>query len=632
MKGISKYLVSGFLVISGSVSVNARSLEIWENGICYSFESSEAGEMLFEGDDVLIVEGHRFVLNGNMKLKVSDEDIAAGNVVVRYSDDGAQVLIAGNLAEYVTGEVSGGHVSLVQSSDVDETTCGEITYTLSGKSADGSLLLTGSYKSTVACNGLELTNPDGAAIEIANGKRIDFSIKNGTVNTLTDGAGGSQKGCIVCKGHLELKGKGELNIYGNVGHGIQAKEYIEMKNCKVNVLSAVKDGINCNQYFLLESGELSISGTGDDALQCSYKDDENREEEDTGTITIAGGKIKAEVTARAAKALKADGNIYVKGGELDLTTTGGGLWDESKSKTKASSCLGADGEVIISDGTIILTSGGSGGKGISCDGNLTIEGGDITINTSGGVFAYVNGTAQDNYTGNTDRLASDQKSSSKGIKVDGEIIINGGRINAVTSGKGAEGIESKSTLTINDGEIYVKANDDAINSSGHLYINGGDITVISTGNDGLDSNGNLYISGGVIRSFGAGSPECGIDANEEEGYTVYLTGGKILAVGGSNSVPTKDDSTQPYVSGSGTVTASTVIELRDGEEVLVSFTVPESYTSSTGSGGRPGGSRGSSILVSCPGMETGQSYTLINGETQSTVTSQLKGNGGWRPW
>lgn len=632
MKGISKYLVSGFLVISGSVSVNARSLEIWENGICYSFESSEAGEMLFEGDDVLIVEGHRFVLNGNMMLKVSDEDIAAGNVVVRYSDDGAQVLIAGNLAEYVTGEVSGGHVSLVQSSDVDETTCGEITYTLSGKSADGSLLLTGSYKSTVACNGLELTNPGGAAIEIANGKRIDFSIKNGTVNTLTDGAGGSQKGCIVCKGHLELKGKGELNIYGNVGHGIQAKEYIEMKNCKVNVLSAVKDGINCNQYFLLESGELSISGTGDDALQCSYKDDENREEEDTGTITIAGGKIKAEVTARAAKALKADGNIYVKGGELDLTTTGGGLWDESKSKTKASACLGADGEVIISDGTIILTSGGSGGKGISCDGNLTIEGGDITINTSGGVFAYVNGTAQDNYTGNTDRLASDQKSSSKGIKVDGEIIINGGRINAVTSGKGAEGIESKSTLTINDGEMYVKANDDAINSSGHLYINGGDITVISTGNDGLDSNGNLYISGGVIRSFGAGSPECGIDANEEEGYTVYLTGGKILAVGGSNSVPTKDDSTQPYVSGSGAVTASTVIELRDGEEVLVSFTVPESYTSSTGSGGRPGGSRGSSILVSCPGMETGQSYTLINGETQSTVTSQLKGNGGWRPW
>lgn len=632
MKGISKYLVSGFLVISGSVSVNARSLEIWENGICYSFESSEAGEMLFEGDDVLMVEGHRFVLNGNMMLKVSDEDIAAGNVVVRYSDDGAQVLIAGNLAEYVTGEVSGGHVSLVQSSDVDETTCGEITYTLSGKSADGSLLLTGSYKSTVACNGLDLTNPGGAAIEIANGKRIDFSIKNGTVNTLTDGAGGSQKGCIVCKGHLELKGKGELNIYGNVGHGIQAKEYIEMKNCKVNVLSAVKDGINCNQYFLLESGELSISGTGDDALQCSYKDDENRGEEDTGTITIAGGRIKAEVTARAAKALKADGNIYVKGGELDLTTTGGGLWDESKSKTKASSCLGADGEVIISDGTIILTSGGSGGKGISCDGNLTIEGGDITINTSGGVFAYVNGTAQDNYTGNTDRLASDQKSSSKGIKVDGEIIINGGRINAVSSGKGAEGIESKSTLTINDGEIYVKANDDAINSSGHLYINGGDITVISTGNDGLDSNGNLYISGGVIRSFGAGSPECGIDANEEEGYTVYLTGGKILAVGGSNSVPTKDDSTQPYVSGSGTVTASTVIELRDGEEVLVSFTVPESYTSSTGSGGRPGGSRGSSILVSCPGMETGQSYTLINGETQSTVTSQLKGNGGWRPW
>lgn len=60
-----------------------------------------------------------------------------------------------------------------------------------------------------------------------------------------------------------------------------------------------------------------------------------------------------------------------------------------------------------------------------------------------------------------------------------------------------------------------------------MYIKGGTITVYSSGNDGLDSNGNLYFSGGTTVAYGTRSPECGIDANEEEGYTVFFTGGNV---------------------------------------------------------------------------------------------------------
>ncbi|MGN1172242.1 MAG: carbohydrate-binding domain-containing protein, partial [Muribaculaceae bacterium] len=207
-----------------------------------------------------------------------------------------------------------------------------------------------------------------------------------------------------------------------------------------------------------------------------------------------------------------------------------------------------------------------------------------------------------------------------------------------TTGKGAEGIESKAVLTINDGTIIVNSYDDAINSSSHMYVKGGDITVVATNNDGLDANGNLYIQGGYIRAFGAGAPECGLDANEEQNYHVYFTGGTVLAVGGGNSVPNSSASTQPYVSGSGSATAGATVTLASGSTVLATFTIPSNYGSSTGgstppntpaAGGRPGGGGnpggpggGGGLLVTCPGLTSGSSYTLTVGSTSSTVTAK----------
>lgn len=150
----------------------------------------------------------------------------------------------------------------------------------------------------------------------------------------------------------------------------------------------------------------------------------------------------------------------------------------------------------------------------------------------------------------------------------------------------------------------------------------------------------MYISGGIIRAFGSSSPECGIDANEEGGYSVVFTGGTLLAVGGNNSVPSLSESTQPYVSGSGSVTAGSTISLMNGSTTLATFTVPEGYTSSGNSGGPggwggPGGGMGGngSILISCAGLTSGSSYTLVNGSSSSSVTATLKGSSsGGRPW
>lgn len=633
---MKKYLIYS-LMGAAALGASARSINFTDGKVTYSFPAIEAGEMTFGGESVT-VNGRDFDLNIWKSISVNDAEVTSGTVEVIYSAGGAIVTVAGNIAPYVDVTVSGAHVAVTQSALVDETTCGEITYSLSGESADGSFSLTGSYKSTIELRGLTLTNPNGAALDIQNGKRIALSAKNGTVNSLTDGNGG-QKGAIVCKGHLELKGKGQLDVKGTASHAVYAKEYVEIKNLTLNITGSVKDGINCGQYFLMESGTVTITGAGDDGIQASYKDDVDREPEDTGCLTVSGGTLNVTITADAAKCIKADADVNISDGTLTLTSNANGLWDSSKLKTKASACIGADGDVNITGGTLDLKATGSGGKGISCDGVFTSEAGDITIATTGGMLVYSNGSLNHNYTSSADRISSDYKSSAKGIKADSGVVINGGNFHITTATNNAEGIESKKEVDINGGTIFVKAYDDGINSSSDFRVSGGDLTVISIVGDGLDSNGNLTISGGYIRTMGSGGAEMGLDAATESGCAVYITGGTIFSFGGSNTFPTRTGSTQAFVKASGSVKAETEISVKSGTEVLATFTVPAEYTSSTGAmhgpgngpgggGWNPGGGSGSgSIMISCPSLSSGKSYTIVNNTTSTTATAALTGSG-----
>ena len=634
-----KKLATTLLAASMTLAAGAQSLNVIDGNVTYSFNAEQTGLMEYsDGGKTLTIQGMSFDLSQVRLMKVVEDVLDDNTVTVVYDGNSAEVTIAGNVARYVSATVSDANVTLTQSEEVGSDT-GEILYILSGESSNGSLVLNGKYKCGLELQGLTLTNPNGAAIDIENSKRVEFSSKNGFVNTLEDGAGGKQKAALYCTGHLEFKGKGTLNVTGNTGHAIAAKEYVEIKNCTINILKAPKDGINCTQYFLMESGTLNIDGVDGDGIQVDFKDAEGEREEgeDTGTITVQGGKITMNITGVAAKGFKSEADFVISGGEVTVTNSGAGEWDSSKLKTKAASCIGADGDVNVLGGTLNLTATGGGGKGISCDGTFTMEeGGNVNISTSGGVLAYVNNQLSQDYTGNTDRLNSDYKSSPKGIKADTEVTINGGTIYVKTIGNNGEGIESKGVLTINDGDITIRAKDDGINASNDLIVNGGQLNVIATNNDGLDANGNIYINGGVVRAFGGRSPECGIDANDEQGYTVYLTGGYLLAVGGSNSYPRNSGSTQPYVTTTGSITGGETISI-SGTDVDYSFTVPEDYTTPSGGnnggwgpGWGPGGSGSGNmtIMISVPGMTNNTSYTVKNGSTTTTATSRLTGSSG----
>ena len=246
-------------------------------------------------------------------------------VVVTFDGSTATVEIATNISNYVSDMSDGSsHVKLIQSASFNGNTIGEISYILSGSSDDGEFYLEGSYKCIVELNGLTLTNPSGPAINIQNGKRVEVSAKNGTVNTLTDGANEDYNGCYHCKGHTKFKGKGTLNIIGNSKHAIYSKEYVEMKNLTVNVTSAIKDGIHCKEYFLMEGGTLNISGVQDDGIQVELNGTvstgvmADHEDEDSGNFYQEDGTIT--IADYNGKAIKADGSITFSGGKQNFDT------------------------------------------------------------------------------------------------------------------------------------------------------------------------------------------------------------------------------------------------------------------------------------------------------------------------
>ena len=258
--------------------------------------------------------------------------IEDNTVEVIFNGTSATVNIANNISSYVTNQSgSSSHVKLVQSESFSginasaDNEDGEIIYVLSGSTSNGEFYLEGAFKCTVELSGVSITNPSGPAINVQNGKRVSVSIKKSTTNTLTDGANEDYNGAFHSKGHTKFKGKGTLNVVGNSKHGIYSKEYLEIKNCNINITKAVKDGIHCKEYFFMESGNVSISGAGDDGIQVELSGNAStgvmpqHEEEDSGNFYMANGTLT--ISNYEGKAIVADGTITYSGGSQNFDTS-----------------------------------------------------------------------------------------------------------------------------------------------------------------------------------------------------------------------------------------------------------------------------------------------------------------------
>ncbi len=407
-----KKLLTLAIVSAAVLSVNAQTLRINMGDVTYAIPAAQAGEMLYDNATTLTVGKKSYPISAITNITIDDSGVSDNTVNVSYNGNTAHVEISGNIAPYITAEVNGSHVNVSASASLEN----EVTYTLSGNSSNGSFYMEGSTAMGLVLNGLTLTNPDSAAINIQNGKMIRVSLADRTANSLADGisAGGDDdsdghKAAFYIDGHSSWTGTGSLNIAGNVKHAFCSDEYTLFNEGlgTITVSKAMGDGFHINQYFKMLGGTLSITSSGDGIDVEKKKSDKTG----NGMMTLSGGTLTVTTTGNATKALKCDDNMVVTGGMITATTSGNAIYDSAEADLSSNAAAKCDGTFTMTGGTMLLTSTGAGGKGINSTGAITISGGTLTVVTTGDVLEY--GTLD---------------TKPQAIKSDGNITLSGGTI------------------------------------------------------------------------------------------------------------------------------------------------------------------------------------------------------------
>lgn len=574
----------------------------------------------------------------------------------------------------------------------------DVTYHLSGSTTDGSLILNSDERFNFIFSGVSITNPSGAAIKVPLDVKVSVTLEDNTTSYLTDGSGSVDKAAFDSQGQLIFSGNGALNVAGIVKHGIFSNDYIRFLSGTITVTGAYSDGLHAD-YFQIYGGTINVTANsagldGDTGyiditggnITVNTSQDDGKSIKCDSVITISGGTITLTVSGAQAKGLKAGQSVVLSGGDIHITASGATVLNQLSTGYEPSYCSGikSDNSVFINDGTnltIDCTNSNNGGKGISADGLITINGGVVNVTTAGNGATYTNSSnTTDSYTSsciksdanivlnggnitcgstgtggkgitcdgtltigtvggaNEDLILtvttsgerfqvssgggggfppggeSGDYANPKAIKSLGNLIINSGTITVTCNqtNEGGEGIESKNELTINDGLLEIHSDkDDAINAANKLTINGGTTYASSSGNDGIDCNGNMYINGGLTISAGSAVPEEGFDCDQN---TFQITGGIILGTGGATSTPSSSSSQKAlkYNATSG----SAICIYNSSNTPILTMQLP----TLSGGGGFPGGGSGMVMLYTDPNLVNG-SYTLKYGGTISGGTN-----------
>ena len=533
----------------------------------------------------------------------SDDDISnttfKGKITITYSTTG-DAAVKGDTYGYVS--VDGNKVTV-------NNTGGEVLiYELTGTSTNGFFKVYGAKKQAIVLNGVNLTNPEGAALNNQNKKRT-FVVVKGT-NTLSDSAAApytkegdeDQKSVLFSEAQLIFSGSGlltvnALNAQGK--SGVASDDYIRLMDnptIKVNAGSGAGHGFKGKDYVQLSNGALVVS-----------------------------------TAAAMKKGVSSDDYVLVEGGTHMVTVTGGVAYDDEDGEYSGTAGVKADNYFGMTGGSLTIKNTGDGGKGISA-GSYDFDAENHTLSDS-----YISGGTLSITT--TGREVNDV--SAKGIKIGwvtkngsgdratvtgyaGKLIISGGIV--TVNSTGGEGLEVKGDLTFDGGETSVTSTgDDAINCQGELTVNKGYVYAFSSANDAMDSNGNTQFNGGYVMAICTkGNPEVAIDANTEEGKKLYInSGATVVAYGGLES---GYSASQSVYSMSGTAGAWNA--LYNGKAFIAAFKAPSNI---------------SSFIVSAPSLSSGYkgvsvsgasacdgvwATSGISGGTSVTLSAYSGGNGG----
>ena len=550
------------------------------------------------------------------------------------------------------------------------------TYIISGTLTEGQLVVDADdEKVQLVLDNTDITCATSAAIYVKSAGKTFITLAEGSENILMNTAefetidDNNIDAVIFSKDDLALNGSGTLTINSENGHGIVSKDDLKITGGTYNI-TAASHALSGKDSVRIAAGTFNLV-SGKDGIHSENADDSSK-----GYVYIAGGEFTIDSTGDG---IDASNIVQIDDGTFDITA-GGGV--ENSTKTHEDNMMGGPG----------------GGKGPQMgeapsgevpDGNAPSEkpsgeapqgdpGNNSSENSGSDNSSSDRETPPEKPDSNTNQAAGTEQSesdtsdsdsaSTKGIKADGRLYINGGTFtinsaddsvhsnSAVTINDGAytlttgddgvhsgeaveinggtitisesyEGLEGL-TVTINDGDIDITSSDDGINAAGGteemgfgrmgndstedtstdemwMEINGGYIHVLA-GGDGIDSNGDITVNGGEVYIDGpSDNGNSAIDYGDRS--ACYVNGGTVVAIGSSGMAEDiSDDSDQQVmlVKLDSQKEAGEVILTDSDGNEIITYTALKAYDC---------------VIISAKDLEAGQTYTLTTSGTQTNV-------------
>lgn len=489
-------------------------------------------------------------------------------------------------------------------------------YTLSGKNSDASIVISTDDKVKLKLNGVNITSSGAPVIYVENADKLYIDTEDGTDNSLVSTA--ADTAAIRSKDNLKIKGGGTLNIT-SADNGIKCSDNLKIEGGNINI-DAKADGINVNDTFEMTDGNLKITAVGDGIDSSSI-------------ANISGGTI----------------DITTNGTPTETSQTEQSSDEQNRPKTPFGESSSVEFE--------------TSSKGIKADWMIKLSGGKINVNSADHAIHCTSDIETD---GANLTLASQYK---KGISAHGSITIDGADT-SIDVTKSTEGIEGKTKLTINNGNIKINSTDDGLNAgtstemqppqggfggergqkdrrqpqngqqppqdeqqppqdgqqppqdgqqppqdgfSGQnnkdvIIINGGNIEVTGR-DDAIDVNGNLVINGGTIKLANPVGTVTGPFAALDADGNITIADGATLIAAVSGAQANSLGITQNSIIGyaESELAAGTTVSLKDDNgDTIISYAPQEKF---------------SAVYITSPSIEIGKNYTLEIGDTRYDITA-----------
>lgn len=348
-----------------------------------------------------------------------------------------------------------------------------------------------------------------------------YTTSNATLIRFTDAAAkasGKYTGYEIDGTDVSITAAGTYVFSGDCDNGsITVKKGVTGVTIVLNGLTLTNDdsaAITLNKTA--EASLIAAAGTTNTVADTEGSNDENAavKVKSGASLSISGtGTLTVDGNAKNGIKGAADAVITVAEVKLNINAADDGL-----------SC---DDELNITGGTLSITAGGDAVKAspdtgdtenpdTTSLGNVTIKGGTLTLNAT-----------------------------EDGIQADGDLTISGGTFDVTANGghttaltddsASCKGFKAGKTLTVTGGTLTVDSADDAMHANTDVTISGGTLT-LATGDDGVHADNDLVI--GTKGASSTSTPRINITASYEglEGTTVTVYSGDIDVVASDDGV------------------------------------------------------------------------------------------------